>query len=246
LHITNPIKHVSKVELLYASVPNSLYNITGTEYSESVVLSDTSNTFSIAPGFYNATSLALELQNAMYNKINVSVEYLPSEGKFLFSRPTSTGFSLISLTEELSKLIGIPMYYDSVTVSITDSSNNVRYTGKEFIKSEYVTNISAENGIFLDIEELRTNNNEDAVSMTGNTYSGQTMRRSFGYIPMDVNPGSIKHFKKDTDYDFSVSYDYPIQKIDRLTVKWVNQNGQIVNFNGDNDNSFLLRFICEK
>ena len=96
----------------------------------------------------------------------------------------------------------------------------------------------------MDIEELRTPLNEEAVGLDGGTlgtFSGQVMTRSFGLIPLDVPSGSIKNFKKYSDYDLCVNYPYPIEKLDRLTVKWVDVNGQLVNFNGLEDNSFILR-----
>jgi hypothetical protein len=61
-------------------------------------------------------------------------------------------------------------------------------------------------------------------------------------IPMDVSSGFIKRFKKSTDYDLSIRYPYPIQKLDRLTVNWIDRNGNLVNFNGADANSFILRF----
>ena len=59
---------------------------------------------------------------------------------------------------------------------------------------------------------------------------------------MDVTGGAVKRFKKFSDYDMSIEYTNPIRKLERLTVKWVDKNGQLLNFNGLNDNSFILRF----
>ena len=59
---------------------------------------------------------------------------------------------------------------------------------------------------------------------------------------MDVSSGSIKRFKKSSDFDSEVVFPYTIKKLDKITVNWVNINGQLINFNGLNDNSFLLRF----
>lgn len=59
---------------------------------------------------------------------------------------------------------------------------------------------------------------------------------------MDVTGGTVKRFKKETDYDLSIDYPNVIKKLDRLTVQWVDKNGQLLNFNGLDDNSFILRF----
>ena len=118
------------------------------------------------------------------------------------------------------------------------------YRNKEFIKSSKVFALNPNDAIFLDIQELRTVCNEDAHKLSGSTgtYTGQNMARSFGLIPIDVSSGGIVHFNQGSNYDLTVSYSYPIQKIDRLTISWVNSLGQTVSFNGLEDNSFLLRF----
>jgi hypothetical protein len=205
--------------------------------------------FSLPVGFYGATVLSETIQNAMSNTSNIVVDYLEAEGKFLFTRDISPDgpFQMAPGTLEMAKLLG---FDDTTTLTSTNVavetdlnlplySDNLLYRGKEFIKSTNVVNLNANEGVFLDIEELRTIFNEDAKSLTG---IGQTMARSFGLIPMDVTGGAVKRFKKFSDYDMSIEYTNPIRKLERLTVKWVDKNGQLLNFNGLNDNSFILRF----
>lgn len=257
LHLTTPIKDISKVELLHASVPNTMYNLTNG--SNSVAFSNATSSigdpltyFSLPVGFYGATVLSEQIQNAISNTSNIVVDYLDAEGKFLFTRDTSPDgpFQMAPGTTEMAKLLG---FDDTSTLTSTNVavetdlnlplySDNLLYRGKEFIKSTNVVNLNANEGVFLDIEELRTIFNEDAKAITGNTISGQTMARSFGMIPMDVTAGSVKRFKKFSDYDLNIDYPNPIRKLERLTVKWVDKNGQTLNFNGLNDNSFILRF----
>lgn len=263
LHLTTPVKHVTKVELLFASVPNTLYNVT--EGTSLISLSNTATSsggtlqhFSIPQGFYSGPSLANELQNAVSNLTDISISYLVNEGKFLFTRPTSTAtFSLYSNTSELSSLLGFsnantqtvlnsqtPAVYGG-TLTVPLYTDNSRYIDQNFIKSDHVANLNPNEGIFLDIEELRTITNEDALGLNNGPgpgfYSGENMRRSFGLIPMDVSSGAVKKFKKTSDFDFSIDYPHPIESLSRLTVRWVDKNGKVVNFNGLEDNSFLLR-----
>ena len=260
LHLTTPIKDISKVELLHASIPNTLFNVTNGVGV--IAFSNTASTqgdpltyFSLDSGFYGATNLSSAITNAVSNVSGITVTYLPYEGKFLFARNTTNGgpFSMYSNSAEMSNLLGFSV---ANTNTIINSSNvavetdldiplysdNTVYRGKEFIKSDNVINLNPYEGVFLDIEELRTPFNEDARAITGNTYSGNNMSRSFGLIPMDVPAGGIKRFKKETDYDLSVCYYNPIRKLDRLTIRWTNRDGLPIAFNGLGDNSFLLRF----
>lgn len=236
VELNTPIKDIRRVELLYASVPNTIYNVSnGTN-----VITVDSNTFSIPEGFYSGSGLATELTNAINTISGVTVIYLQNEGKFLFTKTSS--FDLDINTAEMRNLLGLDENNSSITVASTTPpatfplySDNSRYSGKYFVKSTTIADLQPDQGIFLDIEELRTLYNEDA------SRDGQSMRRTFGIIPMDVNGGQIKNFKKTSDYDMVVDYSYPIRKLDRLTINWVNRLGLPVNFNGKNDNSFLLR-----
>lgn len=257
LHLTTPIKDISRVELLHASVPNTMHNLTiGSNVvafsNATATIGDPLTYFSLPVGFYGATVLSEQIQNAISNTSNIVVDYLEAEGKFLFTRDTTPDgpFQMQPGTDEMAKLLGFDdtSLLTSTNVAVeTDLnlplySDNLLYRGKEFIKSSKVINLNANEGVFLDIEELRSIFNEDARSITGNTYTGQNMSRSFGLIPMDVTGGAVKRFKKESDYDLSIDYPNVIRKLDRLTVKWVDKNGQLLNFNGLDDNSFILRF----
>jgi hypothetical protein len=248
LYLTTPIKDITNVELLYAAIPNTMYNLTN---GSNVIAFSNTNDNSIVQyhtlpnGFYGANGLANEIVNATFLSSNVSVSFLPCEGKFLFSR-YSNAFTLHIATNELASLLGFPSSgsYDSSN-AMTDSnySQNLRYQNKWYLKSNVVIDMNANNGVFLDIQELRTTINECAPQGAPlGTTDNNTANRSFGIIPMDVCSGNIKHFKKSSDYDSQVEYPYPIQKLDRLTVNWTDKNGNLLKFNGAEDNCFMLRF----
>jgi len=255
LHLTTPIQNIKRVELLHASVPNTFYTLS----NGSNVLSVSNITVeqgapltnvSIPPGFYSGPGLATEITNAISNITNISVTYLSNEGKFLFSRSSNT-FTVQPNTDEIKTMLGLDSSTNSTNVSVSGGtyyplySDNTRYVDKEFLKSTKVANLHPTEGIFLDVEELRTNLNEDALAQTTQEtgfFTGNNIRRTFGLIPLDVNGGEIKRYKKTTDYDFAIDYPYAIQSIDRLSISWLDRTGSQVNFQGLNDNSFLLRF----
>ena len=264
LHLTTPIKQIKQIELMYASIPNTIYNITNgsniiafsnltTGYESNV-----SNLvyFSIPQGFYNASGIASEIQAAVSNITDISIVFLPNEGKFMLSRFTGA-FSMYIPSFELAHVLGFNLTGNAVSsvniptvagLNIPLYSDNSRYIDKHFIKSDKIVNLVITEGIFLDIEELRTADNQEAVSMTNDVgrFSSQTMNRSFGVIPLDVPGGTIKRFKQATDYTYKVTYLYPIQRLDRLTIPWVDVRGNLINFNGFNDNSFLLQLYSER
>lgn len=261
LFLNSAIKQVKKVELVNASVPNTLYNVSNGSNVISIGNASAPGgllTFSIPNGFYSAPGLASELVFAAGNATGVNFQYVSNEGKMLFTN-TST-FNMIINSAELAPLLGFPpsvvgQVLSSSFVSSSPGSqvyplysDNTQYRGLNWIKSTQVVTMVPIDGIFLDIQELRNFNNEDAQAMTAQTpgyfqtYSGSNTSRTFGMIPLDVSSGNIKMFKKNTDYDLNVEFPYPIQKIDRLTIQWTDVNGNVVSFNGLDDNSFLLRF----
>jgi hypothetical protein len=245
LYLTTPIKDITSVELLYASVPNTMYNVNNGSnvIGFSNTISSTLLLNSIPNGFYGSTNLSSAIYNATQSWSNVSVSYLSGEGRFLFTRPTS--FTMNVATQEFASLLGFdyPCSIAAIQASTTAYANNLAYSGLWYIKSKYVIDMNVNDGVFLDIQELRTIYNECApVGSPYDTTNNNTASRSFGMIPMDVTSGTIKRFKKQTDYDLDIHYAYPIQKLDRVTVNWVDKTGKLLNFNGAEDNSIVLRF----
>ncbi len=242
VNLVHPIKRVKRVELLYAQVPNSLYNLTVDGGASSISISTQSpahsETYTIVPGFYSGAQLATEITSTIYSNSGVTCTYLAAEGKFVFTRSTDL-VSITFNTTGIRTILGMP------SGSITPSSST-RYGGL-YVKSTVMANLTAADNIFLDIMELRNVVTEGARSPTqsqqldGVTVPGVSAR-TFAIIPLDVPPGSTKTFKTASDYSFVVEFQYPVMTIDRLTVKWTDMFGATVNFNGMNNNSFMLKF----
>jgi hypothetical protein len=246
LHLTNPLKNVTKVELLYCSIPNTIYNL---ENGTDVITID-QQTFSLPPGFYGGTGFSTELQYALNQTTGLFVNYLTTEGSMMFYRSNTAPFTLTINTKELGELIGMTPFVEHKSSNIAPSppgttiipfgSNNDRYTGFDFVKSDQTVNFNINEGVFLDIDELRCIYNDDA-----NDGRGQSMRRSFGIIALDVPAGNFKRFKQGTDYEYIIEYPVPLFTIDRLSIKFLDRNGKLLNFQGLNDNAMLLRFYCQ-
>jgi hypothetical protein len=205
LTLTTPIKNVTRVDLVAAKIPNSLYNIT------QGVFEATGNTYVIPPGFYSAPGLATTVSSLS----GIQMSYLQNQGKFIFSSDVT------AVSADTQAAFGLV-------------SGNV---------SVNVVNLVTEEFVFLDIAELRNRRFVDSRTLTGETY-GATIATTFAAIPLDVMSGQFKTFKETSDYAMGIDFDQPIDSVSRLTVQWLNKDGQLVNFNGMDTNSFLLRFHC--
>lgn len=231
---------------MYCSIPNTIYNL---EHGTDIITID-QQTFSLPPGFYGGSGFSTELQYALTQTTGLYVSYLATEGSIMFYRSNTAPFTLTINSEELGQLIGYTPFIQHQSSNIAPSppgtttipfgSNNDRYTGFDFIKSDLTVNFNINEGVFLDIEELQCIYNDDA-----NNGSGQSMRRSFGIIALDVPAGNFKRFKQSADYEYIMEFPVPIARLDRLTVRFIDRKGRLLNFQGLNDNAFILRFYCQ-
>ena len=202
LYLTTPIKDIFKVELIHASVPNTIYNLK--DGSNVLTINEgggATNVFSLTPGFYTGSTLASELTDTLNITYGITVNYLSQFGNFLFTRAdTENDYILKANTQEFAKILGFQhdVNYNSQTPPAFASpfvplyADHDRYDGLKYVQSNIIADFHTNEALFLDIEELRTPLNEDAKSITGNSYSGQNISRSFGMIPLDVNSGTIK------------------------------------------------------
>jgi hypothetical protein len=229
LHLTTPIKDIERVDLVSARVPNTVFNCT----NGSNVISINSSNVSINPGCYSVYGLAHALTTT-----TLTLEYLQDEGHFIFS--SSTPFTLVVHSQELATMIGISKgSHTSALAGPTDPA----YATKYILRSSTLVDLSLNEYIFLDIDELRTPSHVDTGSITGSkgTITGSNANRNFAPVMMDVGSACVKNFHENKDYQVSVSYPEPIASLQRLTVRWVDKTGAPLNFRGWETNAFVLR-----
>jgi hypothetical protein len=225
LHIVSPIKNVKSIDLVSAKIPNSMYNITdGTN-----VITTDSLSISINTGFYSAQLLESEIATRL--NIREGIKYLQAEGKFIYltNEPDKT---FIVNTNEIAKILGLVKDKVYTVQSLDVPINGFSYG----VKSERVIDLSLNEYVFLDIEEFRTPFFEDAKSLP---LSGSSARNMFAVIPMDVPSTHVKTFKENTD--FFTQVDIPIQTLSRLTIRWYDKDLNLLNFQGFENNAFIIR-----
>jgi hypothetical protein len=233
LHLTTPIKNISRVELVSARVPNTMYNLT----NGSNVLTVNSSNISLNQGFYSASGLTSAVTTAVNNAFSMS--YLSNEGHFIFSNVNTFTFKINS--SELSNLVGIPQ--GTIFTPTAATSLDPCYLGNYIFKSNTMIHMNANEYIFLDVDELRTPSHIDAKALSGTTgtVSGSNINRAFAPVMMDTPSGGMKIYHENSDYKVSVNYPEPINSLQRLTVRWYDTNGSLLNFRGSDYHAFILR-----
>jgi len=243
LHLTDQVKNVTRVDLISAKVPNTIWNLT-----ESIgVLSFNSTLMNISTGFYSATGIQNEIQKRLPAESNVS--WLPNEGKFLFC--STTPFTLTVNVGSLATMLGFEsnVGHQSALVINDPVYSQDLSASNFFLKSTKIVEFSVNQFLFLDVQELRNPRMVEALGLArdgSGTYSGSNARNTFAMVPLNVNSGCSKTFTENGDYIVSIEYPQPIEKLSRLTVTWTDENGKIVNFNSHETNSFVLRFWSEE
>ena len=231
LHLTRPIRNIEKVDLVSARVPNTMYNLT----DGSNIFSYNSSNVSLNQGFYSAYTLA----QAVTSNATVTLDYLPQEGHFIFS--SASAFTLKIQSSEFGTMVGLTngvLYTASLATSLDPA-----YSSKYIVKSSTLVDFSLNEYIFLDIDELKTPFHVDTGALQGTTgtISGSNANRAFAPIIMDVGSACIKNFHENKDYRISVDYPEPINSLQRLTIRWVDKDGNLLDFRGWNTNAFVLR-----
>lgn len=232
LYLPEIIRGVYRVDLVSARVPNTIYNLS----NGSDDLKYGATVLKLPPGFYSAPTLSTYIQNAA---VGLTVNYLQGEGKFIFFKDSQ--FTLNAYSSQMSAITGLPFATEVTSTVDTFYNGHPIYGGKNIIKSSNVINMSANEYLFLDIDELRTQYTLDTKPLTGNTFPGTTIAHSFAMIPMDIASGGIKCFKEHTDYVMSIWYPKSIDSLSRLTIRWLDKDNQVVSFNGAENNAFTLR-----
>lgn len=241
LYLTNPLKNISKVELVSAKIPNSIYNL---NLGSNVLNFGGTSNLSLAPSFFSASTLASEITNTGRLPAGVSVYYSANEGRYIFYSASS--FTMNVTTQEMATMTGMPFGVVQTATGPVAGTDlvygaNTTLTGKYYIKSSNVADFTTNEFLFLDIMELRNQKLNLGSKITGNTFVNTQASHAFGPVTLDVISGSIKTFKENGDYALAIDYPHVVEKLTRLTVTWRDINGNPVIFNGANNNSFMLR-----
>jgi len=232
LYLPYPIKNITKVEVVVARVPNTIYNITSTEPQ----LDISGNLYQIPTGFYSDPASIATAINQLLTPLDIEFDWLPAEGKFILFSNSETD-SITTLTDDMSTVLG---FTTNVTNTVTEVVSPVFSTSgfSYYTKSPTVGDMSKNDFLFLNIAELSHEKFQDATS---GPYNAQNATGLFTGITMDVAPNTVKIFKNN-DYPIAIKYDPPISSIDRLTISWYDKNRNLVNFQGMEDNAVILRF----
>jgi hypothetical protein len=184
LHLTTPIRNITKVDLICAKVPNTSFNL---QASSNLVINGSSNVVML-PGFYSTSSFCSEFNNS--NQTTTKVNYSDAEGVFIFYSST---LSTIQASGQLANIIGFTNQTAFAASSNPVYTTSTVYSGMNLIKSPRIVNLTTNDYVWLDVEELRTPTSVDAknivnVNQTSNNITYSTVRSTIAPISAQTLP----------------------------------------------------------
>jgi len=265
VHLAQPILNVTQVDLCSAKIANATLNLTDNENClELTDLNGQTILFTLQKGYYTAESLLQEINDSCFRLTRITLQYNAGTGKFLFLRNQSltTPFT-VRCNANLALLLGLdPTTYTSSRItptSISSFANTTQvvgylshhnsygavsgnvFTPYQVVDAVRLGNFERYTYVYLDIEELPNAGHNVGTSSAGVTGQGRP-QGTFAPIMLSTEGGlSMTEFRENKNYRAGLTCNPAIERLDRLTVSWRNGDGELVEFEGMENNCFQLR-----
>lgn len=256
MYMTEPVKDIKEVIIRDIQVPNSTYNIKYNGASNVIRIGGGAVTpfnVEIEPGSYSGLDLASHIYDITSYKAtgaagdldaDWNVIYRTGSKKFVFTQ-TST-FSVDFFFDDVADTFGYENtgpHVSSTTVPswlVNDST-----VQNNFIESSKIANLVKDKYCYLEIEELTDPRVQTAKRSDANGFTGSNLSRIFGKVPLYAGPGSDIFFDRNSTFKLVRRYKSPLTSLARLSIRWIDYQGNLLQFNGLDENSFTLELVCE-
>ena len=261
MYLTEPVKQIKEVIIRDIQVPNSTYNVVdgknmfvfrspaGVGVAQGVI---------IEPGSYSGLDLATHVFNITTGQptfdVNWNVVYQTGSKKFIFTQGPND-FDILFGSPELADTFGFDTnvtLYTSGPSPFTYYSNDITLQA-QVLPSTRIANLVKDKYFYLEIAELSDPRVQTAkrpdytldVNNLSQGFEGNNLSRIFGKVPVYAGPGNDVFFDRNSTFKLVRSYMSPLSSLSRLSIKWMDYAGNLIEFNGLDENSFTLELVCE-
>lgn len=237
------IKNVSKIEVLYAEIPNSYYNVPlGRNYfqiEQTVSGVETIIKAAVAPGNYTSLTLPLAMQTAWASSaVNVATgASVVGNTNVRFAVNASTLKIEVSSTDANVSGVIAPLLLIGYPFGL-DTRN--WFTSTQPFVSGSSVRLASDTTLFLSIDELAGPRDSDIILSPEGAGRVVSQKGVVGRFQMTSGPGQVNYFKDEFMVYAKHIPQSPPTHLHTLTVRWLNGFGDEIDFNG-HDNSVLLR-----
>lgn len=200
-----------ELELLYAQIPNTIYNITSS--NNVIYFNDGANvSATITPGSYTISSLTSAIATAMTSASSSAKTYTVtySTSTFLLTISTTAGYTLTfgtNTTNSIAQTIGFP---NSNTASASAQTGS------------YAVNLNID-PIYVNFRMVSSLNQTTNMSMPSYSF----------ILPISVNGGEVNILSKYNSMEQKIKLNSMVN-VDRVEIELRDGSGNIVNLNGSN------------
>lgn len=237
IELRQPYIDVVSVELLYAALPLSVYNVSANENIINFEEVAGHPLEAIVPiGNYPdtttlAASVAASLNAASANAVTytASINALTGNMTITSDGANSSIFDLLFFGTPTLEGEGPPQFqkekpqYPPNSIGGVIGFNSLDYTGALSYTGPFLPNLNGEPFAYLHVQELEmleSNNSE--------------IQDTFAMVTMSGEPGKFAYFAPNDPYRFIKYFSPPKGKLAYLTIAFRNDLGQLINFNGQN------------
>lgn len=237
LMLPSKYRHVVSARLLGCELPSSFFVFSASLGNTSLSVTDHAGTTHIATipdGNYTQTSLPLALADAFSGALGETVTASLDPVTLQLTLAATNEFSIDTrvAAEGVNSQPaewGLGYFLGLAKGAVTATSGGI-------VTLPGVVSLNPYTYILLDVAEL---NNVDTGGMFGSEVGGKT----FAKVPLSTASFEYIFTGRDALYLGLCEYRPPIQKLDRLSVRFLFHDGRIVNFNGI-EHSFSIELTC--
>ena len=258
MYLTEPVKLISDVIIRDIQVPNSTYNVVDGNNTFDIIGTAgnaiTTINVEIEPGSYSGLDLASHLYNiTAYKSIagtpnldaNWNVVYRTGSKKFIFTQGSEFQLEFPSGSDLMDTLGFNPLPLIKPSIGGSSYYVNDITLQDEVLPSDRIADLVKDKYFYLEIAELTDPLVQTAKHSGTNGLTGSNLSRIFGKVPVYAGPGNDVFFDRNNTYKLVRSYQSPLTSLARLSIKWTDYQGNLINFNGLSENSFTLELVCE-
>jgi hypothetical protein len=245
----SPLRHVIRADVAYAEIPYMKFNVlsgSNTVQIDEDLTTPASNSFTvhIPPGFYTETELATEFERVLNLQTTAAdstyvVTYLRSQGKFHVSNTAATNLNWFRInTSTMATLMGFTANQVNTTVLAGYDANDTYYQNAAV--SDTFVNISTDPSLYLSVAEL----NQAFFELSYDRSTFPVSDRYFARFSADVGAGSYIYYNNNSGYPMFSEYFPRIERLDMLTIDWIDSNGNPIDFQNV-PHTMTLIITCE-
>ena len=239
------LKNVASVEVLYAEIPNSYYNVPDGANAFTITLNATDYTIYLTPGNYSSTDIAAAM-NAKLAGVTISIgSYTKMSEMLSFTVDTIT--DQLTLTHLVSHAISGGVESDNFPYALGWISNHTwtAFVANDVYSSGGTLRLAAESVLYLSIPQLGHHGTKYQFGTNSSKGIPIQAEQVLTHFSTSGSINYMNHFTNEHNMHERHFDGYPPLHLSSLTIRFLRPDGRLIHFNGY-DHSLHLRVVYDE